>query len=165
MGKQILITGGAGFIGSHLTDELLAAGHDVRILDNLSEQVHGPEQRRPDYLAPEAELLIGDVRDRTALSRALKGIDVVYHLAARVGVGQSMYEIRDYVDVNETGTATLLQSLLERPVERLVVASSMSIYGEGLYLDAAGQLIEDRDREIAQLQQGNGTCRMLPGGR
>ncbi|MFA5515324.1 MAG: NAD-dependent epimerase/dehydratase family protein [Desulfuromonadales bacterium] len=154
MGKNILITGGAGFIGSHLADELLAAGHRVRILDNLSEQVHGLDPRRPDYLAPEAELLIGDVRDRTALSRALKGIDVVYHLAARVGVGQSMYQLRDYVDVNETGTATLLQILIERPVARLVVASSMSIYGEGLYLDAGGTLIEDRDREIAHLQQG-----------
>ena len=154
MGKKILITGGAGFIGSHLADELLAAGHDVRILDNLSEQVHGHEQRRPDYLATEIELIVGDVRDRTSLSRALNGIDIVFHLAAQVGVGQSMYQVREYVEVNEVGTANLLQILIERPIERLVVASSMSIYGEGLYLDAYSHLVEEKDRDFADLQQG-----------
>jgi dTDP-L-rhamnose 4-epimerase len=154
MGKKVLITGGAGFIGSHLADELLGAGHQVRVLDNLCEQVHGLEQRRPDYLAPEVELMVGDIRDRTALSQALNGIDVVYHLAAQVGVGQSMYQVRDYVEVNEVGTANLLQIVIDRPVERLVVASSMSIYGEGLYLDTNRTLTEDRARDIADLQQG-----------
>ncbi|MBE0595960.1 MAG: NAD-dependent epimerase/dehydratase family protein [Desulfuromonadales bacterium] len=155
MGKRILITGGAGFIGSHLADELLAAGYHVRVLDNLSPQVHGPDCRRPAFLAPETELMVGDVRDRRAVENALQGIDSVYHLAARVGVGQSMYQIRDYVDDNDLGTATLLQVLIDHPVERLVVASSMSIYGEGLYLDRRGHPVEDLERDLSQLQQGS----------
>ena len=154
MGKKVLITGGAGFIGSHLADELLEAGHQVRVLDNLAEQVHGSERRRPAYLSPEVELQIDDIRNRAALEKALKGIEVIFHLAAQVGVGQSMYRIRDYVEVNDLGTANLLQLLIDRPVERLVVASSMSIYGEGLYLDSEGTLVEDRDRELPHLQQG-----------
>jgi dTDP-L-rhamnose 4-epimerase len=153
MPENILITGGAGFIGSHLADELLAAGYRVRVLDNLSEQVHGPERRRPDYLDPEVELQIGDVRDPQAVARALQGIDAVFHFAALVGVGQSMYQIREYVDVNDNGTATLLQALTDHPVSRLVVASSMSIYGEGLYLDADGHLVEEKTRDLEQLQQ------------
>ncbi len=154
MSEHVLITGGAGFIGSHLADELLAAGYRVRVLDNLCDQVHGPERRRPDYLDPEVELQIGDVRDPRAVAGALRGIDSVVHLAARVGVGQSMYEIRDYVDVNENGTATVLQTLIDHPVRRLVVASSMSIYGEGLYLDADGNVVEERARDIDRLQHG-----------
>ena len=138
MSKTILITGGAGFIGSHLADELISAGHKVRVLDNLSEQVHGPGKSRPDYLNRAAELQIGDVRDPAAVKASLKGVDAVYHFAAMVGVGQSMYQVDDYVGVNDLGTAILLQALIERPVERLVVASSMSIYGEGLYRDAQG---------------------------
>ena len=132
MGESILITGGAGFIGSHLADRLLAAGHRVRALDNLTPQVHG-QARRPDYLAADVELMTGDVRDPDAVRRALDGIDSVVHLAARVGVGQSMYEIANYTNENSGGTATLLEGLLDRPVRKLVVASSMSIYGEGLY--------------------------------
>src|SRR5690348_9135508 len=93
MPNSILITGGAGFIGSHVADELLAAGHRVRILDNLSEQVHGPNASPPDYLSSEVEIQIGDVRDPDAVRRALRGIDAVYHFAAIVGVGQSMYQI------------------------------------------------------------------------
>ena len=109
MGKKILIIGGAGFIGSHLADELLEHGHEVRVLDSLAEQVHGPELVRPAYLPPEVELQVGDVRDPVAVERALQGIDAVYHLAARVGVGQSMYEVLEYTSVNNAGTATLLQ--------------------------------------------------------
>lgn len=139
MGRRVLITGGAGFIGSHLADRLLAQGHAVRALDNLSPQVHGPDAARPDYLDPEVELLVGDVRDRAMVERALHGADAVVHLAARVGVGQSMYRMADYLDHNVTGTAVLLEALLDHPVERLVVASSMSIYGEGLYRDADGR--------------------------
>src|SRR3954453_10620564 len=135
MTKQILITGGAGFIGSHLADELIANGYSVRVLDNLSEQVHGPDGNRPYYLNPEVELQIGDVRDRAAVDNALKDIDAVFHLAAMVGVGQSMYEIDRYVSANNYGTSVLLQALIDHPVERLIVASSMSIYGEGLYRD------------------------------
>lgn len=133
MRKQVLITGGAGFIGSHLVDELLDHGYRVRVLDNLSEQVHGENSVGVDYLSPHAELCHGDVRNRDDVVRALQGVDAVYHLAAAVGVGQSMYEIRRYTDINNMGTATLLEALIEHPVQRLVVASSMSIYGEGLY--------------------------------
>src|SRR3954467_4752403 len=154
MSKTILITGGAGFIGSHLADELISAGHKVRVLDNLSEQVHGPEKSRPDYLNREIDLRIGDVRDPEAIKSSLKGVDAVYHFAAMVGVGQSMYQVDDYVGVNDLGTALLLQALIERPVERLVVASSMSIYGEGLYHDARGALVENAGRNPAAVRTG-----------
>ena len=132
---RVLVTGGAGFIGSHLADRLLAAGHEVRAYDSLDPQVHpgGP----PTYLDPAVELIVGDVRDAEALDRALDGADAVVHLAAAVGVGQSMYEIRRYVEVNAVGCAVLLERLVERRdrIRRLVVASSMSIYGEGQYRD------------------------------
>ena len=153
MSKLVLITGGAGFIGSHLANELLKNGYQVRILDNLLEQVHGPEAERPSYLNPEAELLQGDVRNRKQVEEALKGVDLVYHFAARVGVGQSMYEIQEYTDVNNTGTATLLEALIDKPVEKLVVASSMSIYGEGLYKDPSGRQTEVNTRSREQLTQ------------
>lgn len=154
MNKKILITGGAGFIGSHLTDELIEQGYSVRILDNLSEQVHGKDCQRPDYLHPDAELVIGDVRDPRKVKEALKGIDAVYHYAAMVGVGQSMYEIKDYTDVNNLGTAVLLEALSKNPVEKLIVASSMSIYGEGLYKDANGDIKTGCERSLEQLKKG-----------
>ena len=128
--RSILVTGGAGFIGSHLVDELLEHGYDVRVLDSLIGQVHGAVER-PAYLSRAAELQVGDVRDAQAVRKALEGVDAVVHLAARVGVGQSMYEITEYTGANSFGTAVLLQALLDRPVQKLVVASSMSIYGEG----------------------------------
>lgn len=132
---RILVTGGAGFIGSHLADRLLADGHEVRALDSVDPQVHpdGP----PDYLDPAVELLRGDVRDRAALGAALEGVDAVVHLAAAVGVGQSMYEIERYVSVNTVGCAVLLEEVVARRdhVRRLLVASSMSIYGEGQHGD------------------------------
>jgi dTDP-L-rhamnose 4-epimerase len=149
-GRRILITGGAGFIGSHLADHLLASGHAVRALDDLSPQVHGPGAGRPAYLDRQVELLVGDVRDPEAVRAALRGVDAVVHLAAAVGVGQSMYEVDRYVGVNDLGTAVLLQALIERPVERLVVASSMSLYGEGLYRDGRGRLVS-AERTRAQL--------------
>lgn len=153
MKKTILITGGAGFIGSHVADELLVSGYRVRILDNLEAQVHGPERQPPDYLNSEIELREGDVRDPEAVAQALEGVSGVFHFAARVGVGQSMYEIEPYLDANVRGTAVLLEQLMKRPVERLIVASSMSIYGEGLYRAAAGGLIEV-ERSMAQLRSG-----------
>jgi dTDP-L-rhamnose 4-epimerase len=128
--SSILITGGAGFIGSHLTDELLRHGYDVRVLDSLVGQVHG-DSTHPSYLSPDAELLIGDMRDRDAVREALEGVDAVVHLADRVGVGQSMYELSEYTSANSCGTAVLLEALLDHPVRKLLVASSMSIYGEG----------------------------------
>src|SRR5215218_1685716 len=127
---SILITGGAGFIGSHLADELLRHGYHVRVLDSLVGQVHGDAEQPPE-LSPDAELLVGDLRDRDALREALEGVDAVVHLAARVGVGQSMYELSEYTSANSCGTALLLEALLDQPVRKLVVASSMSIYGEG----------------------------------
>ncbi|MEX0772930.1 MAG: NAD-dependent epimerase/dehydratase family protein [Balneolales bacterium] len=154
MPKKILITGGAGFIGSHLTDELIQHGYEVRILDSLLEQVHGPGAKRPTYLNSEAELMVGDVRDQTAVQQALKGIDAVYHFAARVGVGQSMYEIREYMDVNDIGTSVLLEALAKNPVERLIVASSMSIYGEGLYQNSGPDVYQHVKRSKDQLSKG-----------
>jgi dTDP-L-rhamnose 4-epimerase len=155
MGRHILITGGAGFIGSHLADQLLASGHTVRAYDNLSVQVHGPAADRPGYLDDEVELVVGDVRDERRLREALVGIDVVFHLAAVVGVGQSMYEVARYTDVNTVGTATLMDLLARHPVAKLVVASSMSIYGEGLYQDAAGNPVAVADRSLDALKRGH----------
>ena len=150
MPETVLITGGAGFIGSHLADEFLASGYRVRALDSLSPQVHGESGGRPGYLSSEVELHVGDVRDGQAVRRALDGADRVVHFAAAVGVGQSMYEIARYTEINNLGTAVLLEALIERPVRRLVVASSMSIYGEGLYEGG----IERGERPIEQLREG-----------
>ena len=178
MAENILITGGAGFIGSHLADELLEHGYHVRVLDNLSEQVHGvpetaangsgpngsggngfhPGREHPTpYLDPDVELIEGDVRNPEAVHRALDGIDAVFHLAALVGVGQSMYEIDRYISVNDGGTAVLLQAIIDReePLERLVVASSMSLYGEGAYRDCAENIVAGRSRGLDQLRQGS----------
>ena len=162
--KSILITGGAGFIGSHLADELIGQGYRVKVLDNLSPQVHGGAGDRPAYLHPDVELVQGDVRDRRAVNKALKGVDAVYHFAAMVGVGQSMYAINDYVDVNNRGTAVLLEALVEKPVQRLIVASSMSIYGEGLYLDRDGRPAAARERTLEQLKAGEWEPRGDDGG-
>jgi len=137
MSRKILVTGGAGFVGSHTVDALLREGYSVRVFDNLSEQVHG--SALPSYLSKEfvseAEFVRGDVRNIDALRKAVSGVDVVYHFAAAVGVGQSMYEIARYMETNTQGTANLLQALLDRGdrLEKLIIASSMSIYGEGQY--------------------------------
>lgn len=142
MAKQVLITGGAGFIGRHLAQALLDRGDRVRVLDSLIEQVH-PTRERPSELPADVELIVGDVRDEAAVLRAITGVDQVVHLAAEVGVGQSMYAVDRYTSVNEHGTAVLFQQLIDNPVERVVVASSMSIYGEGMYRTADGRLVDD----------------------
>src|SRR5207253_3070018 len=111
MGERVLITGGAGFVGSHLADALAHAGHEVVLFDNLEPQVHGPEATRPAYLDPDHHLEIGDVRDMDALASLVRQADVVFHFAAMVGVGQSMYQVRRYTDVNAMGMATLLEAL------------------------------------------------------
>lgn len=143
--ERVLITGGAGFIGRYVAAELLARGHQVRVLDSLIEQVHGVTDR-PALLSGEVELIRADIRDGAAVARALAGVDSVIHLAAEVGVGQSMYEVERYTSVNDVGTAVLFEKLIDRPVRRVVTASSMSIYGEGLYRDADGKLVEDAER-------------------
>jgi dTDP-L-rhamnose 4-epimerase len=152
MSTRVLVTGGAGFVGSHTVDALLRAGYNVRIFDSLDEQVH--QGHRPAWLPAEAEFVQGDVRDLDALRRAVAGVDVVVHLAAAVGVGQSMYEIARYMEVNTQGTANLLQALLDRgeKVAKLVVASSMSIYGEGQYRCENHGPIAPPPRSIAQLK-------------
>lgn len=147
MSELILLTGGAGFIGRHLSRLLLHHGFRVRVLDNLLEQVHG-DQATASGLDPEVDFQRGDVRDADAVARALRGADAVVHLAAEVGVGQSMYAVDRYVSVNDHGTAILFQRLIEQPVRRVIVASSMSIYGEGSYRDAAGRVREDVVREV-----------------
>jgi len=155
-GKRVLITGGAGFVGSHLADGLLAAGHSVRILDDLTPQVH-TDGRRPTYLSNDVELVIGDVRDPNRVREVLRDIDIVFHFAATVGVGQSMYEISRYMSVNALGTAELLQAMLDSKIkpEKLVVASSMSIYGEGRYgCSSCGQLAAPPVRPVSQLRAG-----------
>lgn len=135
MSERVLITGGAGFIGSHLVDALLEKGCVVRVYDNLEPQVHGKSQKTPDYLNKEAELIKGDVRDRKRLKKAIYNIDVVFHLAASVGVAQSMYEIARYTESNTMGGATLLDLIANEKnnIKKIVVASSMSVYGEGAY--------------------------------
>ncbi|AUW57295.1 nucleoside-diphosphate-sugar epimerase [Sphingobium sp. SCG-1] len=152
--ETVLITGGAGFIGRFVAKELLNRGNNVRVLDSLIEQVHGGTGR-PDDLDDDVELIEADVRDGDAVKRALRGIDSVIHLAAEVGVGQSMYEVERYTSVNDVGTAVLFEKLIDNPVRRVVTASSMSIYGEGLYRDADGGLVENAERTALRDHQRN----------
>lgn len=161
MKKNILVTGGAGFIGSHLVDKLVALGHFVRVLDNLDPQVHGSLKKDrdwPDYCNAQAEYVHGDVCDRGIFVNTLRDIDVVYHLAAVVGVGQSMYEVQRYVEVNVGGTAVLLDILANQPdirqrLQRIIVASSMSNYGEGEYACPVHGRVSPRLRDIRQLRK------------
>ncbi len=150
---NVLVTGGAGFIGSHLVDGLVDKGHRVRVFDMLVSQVHG-ENAEPKYVNPAAEFVRGDVCDRAAVAAALEGIDVVFHEAAEVGVGQSMYEIERYVRANDLGTAVVLEAVLARrpQIRKLVVASSMSIYGEGAYSCAQCGPIAPQLRSTEQLR-------------
>ena len=147
MAEKILITGGAGFIGRAVCRELLKRGHQIRVLDSLIEQVHG-DRERPEDLPQEVELIRADVRNGDAVAKAVKGVDSVIHLAAEVGVGQSMYAVERYTSVNDVGTAVLFEKLIDNPVRRVVTASSMSIYGEGLYKDEDGSIVQDAVRQI-----------------
>lgn len=145
---RVLVTGGLGFIGGHTTELLTKEGYAVVVLDNLEPQVHGDKPP-----ACEAEFVKGDVRDRELLAELVKEVDAVIHLAAAVGVGQSMYQVEKYVDYNTRGTATLLDVLIneENKVKKLVVASSMSIYGEGKYLCESCGVVYPPLREEKQL--------------
>ena len=148
---NVLVTGGAGFIGSHLVDALVENGHKVRVLDKLVRQVH--TAGRPLHLNSQAEFIHGDVIDRQVVDRALEGIDAVYHEAAEVGVGQSMYEMHRYVQANTLGTAVLLEAVVAHKgaIRKLIVASSMSIYGEGGYLCSSCGVVLPEPRPADQL--------------
>lgn len=148
--KKVLITGGAGFIGGHVAEELLRAGYAVRVLDALDRQVH-ESGSFPGFFDEDVELIEGDIRDPDAVARAVAGVDGVVHLAAAVGVGQSMYQLRHYIGVNDLGTATLLEAIDGQGIERLVVASSMSVYGEGAYANGSGGLLHPAGRSREQL--------------
>ena len=152
MAKKVLVTGGAGFVGSHLADALLRRGYSVRVFDNLTDQVHG--NGFPNYLSREVEFIQGDMRNLAQVRRAVRNMDVIFHLAAAVGVGQSMYEITRYMAANTLGTANLLQALLDTKCmpEKLVVASSMSIYGEGEYICEQCGEVAPPPRSSAQLR-------------
>jgi dTDP-L-rhamnose 4-epimerase len=153
--SKVLVTGGAGFIGSHLVDALLERGHEVRILDKLIEQVHGEEG--PAHVNPQAELIQADICDKDALSRGLDGVEVVYHQAAEVGVGQSMYEPERYMRANTMGTTVLLEQIRLRrtQIKKLIVASSMSIYGEGGYFCSNCGNVAPQLRSPEQLRSRN----------
>lgn len=158
MFKRVLVTGGAGFIGSHTVDLLLKKGYEVRVFDNLEPQVHGGNASVPNYLDKSAEFVRGDVLDRDALLRAVKDCDAVVHDAAMVGVGQSQYQVGRYTQVNVMGTANLIDILVNEKtaVQRLLVASSMSIYGEGLCRRPSdGQMIAPDLRPEAQMARGD----------
>jgi len=150
--QKILVTGGAGFIGSHLVDRLVSEGNDVVVLDNFDPQVH--QGKRPEYLNKNVRYVTGDVRDEKAVGDAIKGVDVVFHLAAKVGVGQSMYEIKEYVGANVYGTATLWDYIINEGcgIKKFIVASSMSIYGEGAYKCARCGMVAPYLREEKNLK-------------
>ncbi len=152
MKGTVLITGGAGFIGAHVAGELLEAGYHVRVLDSLVTQVHGPEPKRPGYLNKDAEFILGDVRNPEVVDESLSGVEAVYHFVGLVGVGQSMYQVAEYTSVNNLGTAVLLERLVKQPVTKLIVASSMSVYGEGLYVKGDGTPYATAARTASQLK-------------
>jgi len=156
MEKKILVTGGAGFIGSYLVDKLIELGYEVMVFDNLEPQVHGDGQKIPKYLNKECEFIKGDIRNRDELKKALKDREIVFHQAAAVGVGQSMYEINKYTEVNILGTSNLLDILANENhrVEKLIIASSMSVYGEGKYSCVNCGVVYPKLRSLSQLKKG-----------
>jgi dTDP-L-rhamnose 4-epimerase len=169
---KVLVTGGAGFIGSYIVEELLRGGYEVRVLDNLEPQVHGAlaeTGRAPDYLVEDAEFVQGDVRDVRAVVDALDGVDFLFHEAALVGVPQSMYDVRRYMDINAVGGATVLDAALNTKsvrarLKKMVVASSMSIYGEGAYRCEEHGTVYPRLRPTPQLERGEWELKCPEGG-
>ena len=156
MSEKVLITGGCGFVGSHLADEYLKQGYQVRILDNLDPIVHGHIKAPPSYVNKEAEFVYGDIRDTNLLSKCLEKVSVVSHQAAAVSVMQSMWNPTKYAEVNTLGTAKLLELLVDRnrfPIKKLIIPSSMSIYGEGLYKQNDNEVFPNL-REREQLERG-----------
>ncbi len=155
MSKHILITGGAGFIGSFLTDALIERGDRVRIFDSLEEQVH--HGKVPEYLNAKAEFVKGDVRNREQLAAALDGIDTVIHCAAAVGVAQSQYEIKRYTDINVGGLANLLDIIVndKKPVKQILMPTSMTAYGEGVHICKTHGAIRPGLRPESQLKNND----------
>lgn len=151
--KNIIVTGGAGFIGSFLVDELVRKGYRVRIFDSLEKQVH--QGKKPKYLNKKAQFVKGDVRDYEALKKAVKGIDAIFHLASAVGVGQSNYEIKRYSDINIGGNANLLDILVnsKHVVKKLITVSSMTGLGEGNYKCKKCGIVRPPLREETQLKK------------
>lgn len=156
MGKNILVTGGAGFIGSHTVDALIERGDRVRVYDNLTPQVHSQGTEKPRFLHPDAEFIKGDVRDRDGLKKAIQGMDLIIHDAAEVGVGQSMYSIDQYISTNVQGTGVLWDILVndKHTIEKVLMSSSMSIYGEGRYVCKAHGKLAPEPRPEPQLKEG-----------
>lgn len=159
--KNILITGGAGFIGSNLALKLIEKGHNVTIIDNLSPQIHGdnPEQSSPLYksIKNKVTFINGTVTSKQDWTAAIKGQDVIVHYAAETGTGQSMYEIQKYVDVNVNGTAIMLDLLANtaHQVKKVVIASSRSIYGEGKYINERGESVYPKHRASDYMDAGD----------
>jgi dTDP-L-rhamnose 4-epimerase len=154
---NILITGGAGFIGSHLAKALSAQGHRITLFDTLSEQVHGPNAHFPPELREVAKCVLGDIGDRETLAREIEDQEVILHLAAETGTGQSMYAVQRYASVNLQGTATLLDIIVNsRPkrLRKLVVASSRAIYGEGKYRCEAHGIVYPKSRSVQSMSDG-----------
>jgi dTDP-L-rhamnose 4-epimerase len=154
--NRVLVTGGAGFIGSHLVDRLIDLGYNVRVLDNLYPQIH-PTGKLPEYFNKKAEFIKGDVTNKSDWKKALSGIDAVYHFASAVGVGQSMYEIEHYVKVNSLGTSLFLDILAneKHTVKKMIVAASMSSYGEGTYWCKKYGYFQPPLRDENQLKKGD----------
>jgi dTDP-L-rhamnose 4-epimerase len=150
---NILITGGAGFIGSHLRKKLVQNGHKVRILDNLLPQVHGD---KPDVDFADVEFALGDVRNPQAVHSAIADMDIVYHLAAETGVGQSQYEIQRYISTNTLGTAVVLEAAINARVKQIIITSSRAVYGEGVHrCRSCKSSFVPRSRSQYDLDQGN----------
>jgi dTDP-L-rhamnose 4-epimerase len=155
-GRNVLITGGAGFIGSHLAERLFEIGYKVKILDNLSPQIHGPNAKLPEYLRGKVEFIEGDIKSKASVKRALSGIDAVIHLAAETGVGQSMYEISRYVNTNIQGSAILLEHVIKENsrVGKIILASSRAVYGEGKYVCEKCGITYPESRSQSELKRG-----------
>ncbi len=152
----VLITGGAGFIGSHTGDALLEAGYRVRVLDNLDPQIHGSTDRFPTYLNPQIEYLRGDIRRPEDVRNALQDASHIYHFASLTGVGQSMYDMRDYAEINVAGTATLLEEIIKNkcPIKKFVLASSRAVYGEGTHRCPSCGIVFPALRNPQSMKQG-----------